>query len=76
MNVTQETVGNVLVVGPEGRLDGNSAKDLESVLLKAMEGGAHRILFDFSSLEYISSSGLRVILATAKRVKKGAGRVG
>ena len=75
MNVTQKTVGNVLVVGPEGRLDGNSAKDLESVLLKAMDGGAHRILFDFSSLVYISSSGLRVILATAKRVKKRAGRV-
>ena len=75
MKVTQETIGNVLVVGPEGKLDGNSAKDLESVLLKAMEGGSHRILFDFSSLVYISSSGLRVILATAKQVKKQAGRV-
>ena len=48
MNVTQENVGNVLVVGPEGKLDSNSAKDLESVLLKAMDGGEHRILFDFS----------------------------
>ena len=43
MNITQETVGNVLVVGPEGKLDGNGAQDLESVLLKAMDGGAHRI---------------------------------
>ena len=75
MNVTQETVGDVLVVGPEGKLDTNSAKDLESVLLKAMDGGAHRILFDFSSLVYISSSGLAVILSAAKRVKKQAGRV-
>ncbi len=75
MNVTQESVGNVLVVGPVGKLDSNSAKDLESVLLKAMDGGAHRILLDFSSLVYISSSGLRVILATAKRLKKGEGRV-
>ena len=75
MYVTQETVGNVLVVELEGRLDSNSAKHLESVLLKAMDGGAHRILFDFSSLVYISSSGLRVILATAKRVKKQSGRV-
>ncbi len=75
MNVTQETVENVLVVGPEGKLDSNSARDLESVLLKAMDGGTHKILFDFSSLLYISSSGLRVILATAKRVKKQAGSV-
>ncbi len=75
MNVTQETVGDVLVVGPEGKLDTNSAKDLESVLLKAMDGGAHRILLDFSSLVYISSSGLAVILSAAKRIKKQAGRV-
>ena len=75
MNVTQETVENVLVVGPEGKLDRNNAQDLESVLLKAMDGGAYRILFDFSSLVYISSSGLRVILSAAKRVKKQAGRV-
>ena len=75
MNVTQETVENVLVVRPEGKLDRNNAQDLESVLLKAMDGGAYRILFDFSSLVYISSSGLRVILSAAKRVKKQAGRV-
>ena len=61
MNVTQETVGNVLVVGPEGKLNNNGAKDLESVLIKAMDGGAHRILFDFSSQctypvpDYVSS---------------------
>ncbi len=75
MNITQETAGDVLVVGPEGKLDSNSAKDLESVLLKAMDSGADRILFDFSSLVYISSSGLGVILSAAKRVKKQAGRV-
>ena len=75
MNVTQETVGNILVLGLEGKLDSNSTKDLESILLKAMDEGAIRILLDFSSSVYICSSGLGVILSAAKRVKKQAGRV-
>ena len=75
MNVTQEQVGDVLVVGPGGRLDGHSSRDLESVLSAAVDDGSRQILVDFSALEYISSSGLRVILATAKRLKKSQGDV-
>lgn len=74
-NVSEEALGEVFIVGPEGRLDGNGSKQLESVLLKAMDEGAIKILFDFSNLVYISSSGLRIILATAKRVKKQAGQI-
>jgi anti-anti-sigma factor len=74
-NIGQETIGDVLIVGPNGKLDGNGAKDLENALLSSMDDGATRILFDFSELAYISSSGLRVILVTAKRVKKESGCV-
>ena len=75
MKITRETLGNVLVIGPEGRLDANSARDLESLVVEAMDGGADRILFDFSLLTYISSSGLRVVLLTARRVQEGTGRM-
>lgn len=73
--IKQDAIGDVLVVGPQGKLDGNGAKNLEQVLQKAMEEGASRILFDFTGLAYISSSGLRVILATAKRVRNESGKV-
>ena len=75
INVTEEMIGDVLVVGPEGRLDGNTSKDFESTLENAIDSGCGRILVDFSSLDYISSLGLRVILATAKRLKKEQGKV-
>ena len=75
MNVIQETVGEVLVVGPEGKLDGTSAGDLEEVLQSAIDKGSMEILIDCSSLAYISSSGLRVILKAAKRLNKANGKV-
>ncbi len=75
MNVVQETVGEVLIVGPEGKLDANSARDLEEMLQSAIDKGSMKILVDCSALAYISSSGLRVILKAAKRLNGANGRI-
>ena len=36
-------------------------------------GGAAKLVIDFSSLDYISSAGLRVLLGTAKRLSQAKG---
>ena len=56
-----------LVVG--GRLDTNTAPELESELKL---DGVKEVVFDFGGLEYISSAGLRVLL-TAKKALMGSG---
>lgn len=49
----------------EGRLDTVTAPELEKELKASLDGIAELTL-DFEKLEYISSAGLRVLLATQK----------
>lgn len=49
----------------EGRLDITTSPQLHEVLLPAIDGTAD-LLLDFSKLVYISSAGLRVLLAAQK----------
>lgn len=48
-----------------GRLDTTTAPQLEAELKKSI-GGKDSLAFDFNALEYISSAGLRVLLAAQK----------
>lgn len=49
----------------EGRLDTTTAPELEQALKVDMDG-ADELTLDFSKLDYISSAGLRVLLAAHK----------
>ena len=71
MEIRQEKIGKVAVVEPVGRVDSNSARELESVLLPLFDQDGP-VLVDFASLNYISSAGLRVLLLAARRSKATA----
>ena len=68
MNIAKETSGNRLTVTLEGRLDTITAPDLEQSL-SDLEGIKHLVL-NFADVGYISSAGLRVLLALQKRMAK------
>jgi anti-sigma B factor antagonist len=68
MEIDIKEVGSVTVLGFSGNLDTNTAPNAESQINGLMDGGASRILIDFENLNYISSAGLRVLLATAKKM--------
>lgn len=57
----------------EGRLDAVSAESVEPAIMEAIVDGG-RYLYDLSALAYISSAGLRVLLATTKAIKRHDGR--
>ncbi len=59
----------------EGRLDTSTAPQLEAVLKTSLGDSITNINFDFSKLEYISSAGLRVLLATQKTMNKRQGKM-
>ncbi len=61
------------VVGVEGNLDTNTAPDAQQHLDGLQDGGVQKILVNFTDLDYISSAGLRVLLATAKRISASGG---
>lgn len=60
MKVERSLDGNTLTISVEGRLDLNSAPELEKKI--ELQDEVENLIFDFEKLEYISSAGLRVIL--------------
>ena len=63
------------VVSVKGRVDASTAPDFEKQLVELIDKDENRLVVDLSGLEYISSAGLRVILATAKRLKARQGDI-
>lgn len=65
MTIQKALNGNKLDVALEGRLDTTTAPQLEAEL-KASLDGITELNLDFEKLEYLSSAGLRVLLAAQK----------
>lgn len=68
MKIAVEEVGPVSVLRFEGNLDTNTAPEAQDRLDELIGAGVKKLLVDFKALDYISSAGLRVLLATAKRL--------
>lgn len=69
MTINKQQEGSKLIVSPAGRLDTNTAPDLEKELQASLDG-VTELEFDFKDLSYISSAGLRVLLAAQKTMNK------
>lgn len=65
MNINKELDGSTLTLKVEGRIDTTTAPELENTV-KGSVDGITSLIFDFSSLDYISSAGLRVLLSAQK----------
>lgn len=73
MEVDRTALGNVAMFRLKGRLDSSTSPALEFAVLPAIQAGAHRLVFDFSQVEYVSSAGLRVVLLAAKQARVTGG---
>ena len=65
LNITTKEEDQNITVFLEGRLDSNTAPDLESKLKELPE--TPLLVLDFEKLVYVSSAGLRVLLSAQKR---------
>ena len=68
LNIDVQKADGVLRVTLDGRLTSASSKDL-SQLMKSELDGVHRVEFDFANLDYISSAGLRILIATQQHME-------
>ena len=73
MNITKKTEGKTLYVTLEGRLDTNSAPELEAAMNPELDS-ADNVVFDMKKLDYVTSAGLRIVL-NAKKSVNGRGEV-
>ena len=69
MTITKHAEGKKLTVALEGRLDTTTAPELEAEL-NASLGGIADLVLDMKDLVYLSSAGLRVVLAAHKKMNK------
>lgn len=74
MEIHEQQQGNVIVLGPAGRLDSLSCREFEARLLAALEQSGS-VVVDCAALDYISSAGLRALLVAAKRNRTSGGRL-
>ena len=69
MDITSKNEDKALIVSVSGRMDAVTASDFENALTEFLDQGNSALVIDFSDLDYISSAGLRSILASAKKMK-------
>ena len=69
MNIVKTVNGSSLTVALEGKLSTAASQELESDLRPDLSG-INELIFDFEKLEYITSGGLRVLIAFQKQMKK------
>lgn len=67
MNVTKQLSGNELFVAVEGSIDSTSAPELNDQICDSLNN-INSLVFDFTKVNYISSAGLRVLLAARKTI--------
>ena len=69
MTIEKNLNGTELTVIIAGRLDTTTAPEFEASLKESFEG-LEKLVLDFATLEYLSSAGLRVLLAAQKTMNK------
>jgi anti-sigma B factor antagonist len=73
MKIENKSSGDVKIVLPTGRLDASSSDELKVNIEGQIGEGCRKIVVNFDRVEYISSSGLRVMLASLKQLRKTGG---
>lgn len=74
MNITKTIENDKLTIEIEGRLDTSTSPELEKELAESLDSVSD-LTFDFTNLDYVSSSGLRVLLATQKAINLKGGKM-
>lgn len=74
MQIEQVREEEKLILKISGRLETSTAPELQSVVENELDGVAD-LWMDLETLEYVSSAGLRVLLAASKKMKARGGNM-
>jgi anti-sigma B factor antagonist len=72
MEINVNPVGQVMVIEISGEIDSNTAPQAQERVLPLVQPGA-KILLDMSSVEYMSSAGLRMLLSMYRQITRQNG---
>jgi anti-sigma B factor antagonist len=75
IDMTSRDEGDIKVVAIEGKLNTGASPDAEAFINDLIDDGATKVLLNLEELDFISSTGLRVILATGKKLSEIGGKL-
>ena len=75
VDINETKQSDITILALKGRLDAATSPALESALAALCQANVKKVLVDCRELEYISSAGLRVLLAAAKNFKRIDGAI-
>lgn len=75
MELVEKKQGNILIIDLIGRLDTTNYTVVEKRIFSLLDSGEKYFLVNCEKLEYISSSGLRVLLALLKKLGQNNGKL-
>jgi len=75
LEVKVNEVDDVVVIKLVGNLDTNTAPEAETEINKWLEKDAKKMVVSLEETKYVSSAGLRIFLATAKKMTASGGAV-
>ena len=73
MDIMETSQSGVAIIEIKGRLDSKTTGELEQKILAVLEGDGRKLLVDMADLDYINSSGLRVLVMAYQRLKQSGG---
>lgn len=74
MEIELRHAGTATIVVLSGRLDSTNATEADSTIQNCGNDQTNRLVLDLSTVNYVSSAGLRVVLLAAKRTSAKGGR--
>jgi len=75
VNISTESLKRVDLVTVAGRIDSETAPELDKALQESYQHGRHNIVIELSGVRYMSSAGLRALVAANRECKKKGGDV-
>ncbi|MEN6551353.1 MAG: STAS domain-containing protein [Methanobacterium sp.] len=75
MKITEKIDDNICKLFLDGKLDAYQSIELEKCVNRVIHSGCTCLLLNFQGVDYISSSGLRVVLSSLKQLKKSGGKM-
>lgn len=76
MQITTSTAGSLLEITVRGRLDNDSASDLNAAVDEILRKGQHAAVIDLREVDYMSSAGLGALIRAHKRFRAVQGMFG
>jgi anti-anti-sigma factor len=73
LRIQTEEIERKIILRLDGRLDAASSSIFERKLSQLIEESYSHITVDFTRVDYLSSSGMRVLLAATKKLKSAKG---